>query len=229
MAKTRSPNYPVVSLGEAIEAVRPVFKAENRNKMSRKVLAENMGYSSLNGRALGKIGAVRAYGLTEGSGDELRLSEDAIVLLTAPAGSAERGAALRRCALRPALFQELSQIFESLPSEGNLRFELIKRRFTEEAAAKATNHYLDSMRLATGDGGSYNVQAQNEERDPVQTSSYERATPVKGKSERAEFPLIEGVARLEFPSSLSAASYEELETWLQLILRRAKRGVSEEE
>jgi hypothetical protein len=44
--------------------------------------------------------------------------------------------------------------------------------------------------------------------------------------ERAEFPLPEGVVRLEFPASLSTASYEDFEAWVELVLRRAKRGVS---
>src|SRR5271167_3655164 len=84
MAKGRSPNYPLMDLGAALEAVRPAFKAENRNKMSRPVLGRHLGYNSLNGRALGKIGAIRAYGLIDGSGDELRVSDDAITALVNP-------------------------------------------------------------------------------------------------------------------------------------------------
>jgi hypothetical protein len=49
MAKVRSPNYPTSDLGTALELIRPAFKAENRNKMSRAVLAKHMGDSTLNG------------------------------------------------------------------------------------------------------------------------------------------------------------------------------------
>src|SRR6185437_9418978 len=111
MAKVRSPNYPLMSLGPALEAVRPAFKSENRNKMSRTVLAKHLGYNSLNGRSLGKIGAVRAYGLLDGSGDELRISDDAVIALNAPEGSPDRTAALARLALKPTLFQELRKDF----------------------------------------------------------------------------------------------------------------------
>ena len=49
--------------------------------------------------------------------------------------------------------------------------------------------------------------------------------PPKPGAERAEFPLPEGVARLDFPASLSAASYADMQAWLELILRRAKRSI----
>jgi hypothetical protein len=156
MAKVRSPNYPVMSLGPALEAVRPAFKQENRNKMSRSVLAKHLGYSSLNGRALGKIGAVRAYGLIDGSGDELRISDDAVKALNAPAGSDERTEALARLANRPTLFQELNKQFPTIPSLENLKYTLVKRQFTPEAAEKAAESYLATFNLVGGIQDDYN-------------------------------------------------------------------------
>jgi hypothetical protein len=239
MAKSRSPNYPSVDLATALEAVRAVFKAENRNKFSRLVLAQNLGYSSLNGRALGKIGAVRAYGLVEGSGDDLRLSEDAIVALMAPETSHERREALERCALKPALFQELSQEFQSLPSENNLKFWLIKRHFTPEAAGKAAETYLSTFQLVGGSGEEYN-RISSPEGNAMQavTETGNRLSPyiipsVKSNLQRSDvlqetFNLKEGPVTLSFPATLSADSYEDLADQLGLILKRMKRRVAAE-
>src|SRR5947209_563769 len=121
MAKVRSPNYPTADLSGALELIRPAFKAENRNKMSRAVLAKHMGHKTLNGQALTKLGAVRAYGLIEGSGDELRLSDDAVFVLASPdkmnAGYRD---ALERLALKPQLFQDIKKHFPTTPpSEHN--------------------------------------------------------------------------------------------------------------
>lgn len=233
MAKTRSPNYPIVSLGDALEVIRPVFRAENRNKMSRLVLAQHMGYGSLNGRALGKIGAVRAYGLVEGSGDELRITADAISALTAPEDSGQRRAALERCALKPALFSELRTAFpDRHPSVENLRFQLVQRRFTEDAAGKAAANYLETMCLISGNLEVYNPTSPSEFEEkmhPPIISSV--ASPVAPRPEqhieRAEFPLPEGIVRVEFPNHLSTESYEEIQAWLNLVLRRVKRSVKE--
>lgn len=230
MAKSRSPNYPSVDLATALEAVRPVFKAENRNKFSRLVLAQNLGYSSLNGRALAKIGAVRAYGLIEGAGDDLRLSEDAITALMAPETSHERREALERSALKPTLFQELRQEFQGLPSENNLRFWLIKRHFTPEAASRAAETYLSTFQLVGGSNEEYNRNPQGEE-SSVQVATHADIKPtnlrrlVEGPSLQETFNLKEGPVTLSFPASLSAESYEDLSDQLTLILKRVKRRV----
>jgi hypothetical protein len=232
MAKTRSPNYPSLDLEAALEAVRPVFKAENRNKFSRLVLAQHLGYSSLNGRALGKIGAVRAYGLIEGSGDDLRLSDDAITTLMAPETSHERQQALERSALKPSLFQELSQEFQGLPSENNLRYWLVKRHFTVEAAAKAAETYLSTFRLVGGSDEGYNRNPPAE--DTLMQATLHHDIKPSGLLRRSEgllqesFNLKEGPVTLSFPAALSADSYEDLADQLGLVLKRLKRRVASE-
>ena len=157
MAKVRSPNYPSMSLGPAIEAVRAAFKKDNRNKMSREVLAKHLGYTSLNGRALTKIGAVRAYGLIDGSGDELRVSDDAVHALVAPKDSPDRTAALARMARKPSLFGEIQKHFtDSFPSLENLSHWLVTQGFTVDAAEKAAKSYLATMNLVSGIDDAYN-------------------------------------------------------------------------
>lgn len=155
MGKIRSPNYPGLALGEALKAIQPAFKNENRNKMSREVLAKHVGYNSLSGPALSKIGAVRAYGLIEGTGDELRVTNDAVAALMAPADSQKRTDALKRLAVHPPLFKDLAADFETIPSEENIRFWLIQRQFTADAAEIAAKNYLDTMRLVFGEDGGY--------------------------------------------------------------------------
>ncbi len=158
MAKKRSPNYPTLGLSGALELMHPVFQQENRNKMSRLVLAQHMGYTSLNGRALSKIGAVRAFGLIEGTGDDLRVSDDAITAMTAPADSPERDIAVNLLAYKPDLFKDLRKDFpDTIPSLQNLRFNLVQRRFTEEAAGKAAKNYLETMALVSGNLTEYNA------------------------------------------------------------------------
>jgi hypothetical protein len=189
MAKVRSPNYPNVPLGGALEAIRTAYKSENRNKMSRSVLARHLGYTSLNGRALGKIGAVRAYGLIDGSGDELRISDDAVTALMAPEGAPERALALTRLAQRPTLFQELRKDFpDTLPSVHNLKFALIKRGFTADAAEKAAKNYLSTMSLVAGVPDSYNPPDEEEEapEDRPEVPSYVGRTPPPPTQEKAK-------------------------------------------
>ncbi|HXQ67976.1 MAG TPA: hypothetical protein VN980_15495, partial [Alphaproteobacteria bacterium] len=158
MARPRSPNYPSMGLAKAIETTRPIFKREHRNKMSKLTLAKHLGSNTLNGRVLTRIGALRAYGLVEGPGDGLRVSEDAVVLMTAPADSSERQAALERCAFRPSIFKKLHEAFpnrENPPSAENVTYNLVKDGYTESAAGKAAKSYLATLGLATGNPALY--------------------------------------------------------------------------
>jgi hypothetical protein len=235
MAKVRSPNYPAMDLGEALEAIRPAWKAEHRNKMSRTVLAKHLGYTSLNGRALGKIGAVRAYGLIDGSGEVLRVSDDAVVALTSPdkVGYLYKDAMLR-LATKSQLFQDLRKANPAeLPSEDNLRFQLIQRGFTEEAAGKAAKTFLATMRLVFGDSTDYNSPSAIQEPDGMTGLSAETkalldrpASSFKRPVLQEVFNLEEGAVTLSFPADLSAESYEDLKDHLELFLRKAKRRAS---
>jgi hypothetical protein len=223
MAKLRSPNYPNMSLGPALEAIRAAYKAENRNKMSRTVLAKHLGYNSLNGRALGKIGAIRAYGLIDGSGDELRVSDDAITALMAPAGSQERTDALGRLAHKPTLFQELFKDFpDTMPSLENLKYSLVKRQFTPEASEKAAKSYLATMNLVAGIPDAYNgSESDEEESDGMQTQV--TAQPRTGRrSEPAETVHATGLPlrvvmngnRLDIQASVDLAGLKKLQEML---------------
>lgn len=235
MAKVRSPNYPATDLAEAIEAVRPVLKAENRNKMSKAVLAKHMGYASLNGRSLGKIGAVRAYGLIDGSGDELRVSDDAITVLHSP-NEEEKHEARLRLALKPTLFQEISTDFpDTLPSEDNLTFWLMQRQFTQDAAGKAAKTYLETMRLASAESDGYNraseeqeypamtPQAQSEERTIVHRSGPPVVRPPISGVLQEVFTLEEGPVTFSVPATLSPESYQDMADRIEIFLRGLKR------
>lgn len=148
MAVSRSPNYPAIDLESALNALKAAYEADGRSKMARSVLAHHLGYTSLNGRALAKIGAIRAYGFIEGREDELRISQDAIICIEAPDGSPELAEAILRCANNPPIFKEITSEYPGLPSEQNLRFFLIKKGFSPDAAAKAAKNYLSTMRFA---------------------------------------------------------------------------------
>ncbi|HTT82309.1 MAG TPA: hypothetical protein VMF67_02395 [Rhizomicrobium sp.] len=160
MAKVRSPNYPNHNLGAALELVRKVFAKDGRNKVARLAVAKHLGHEGLSGPALGKIGALRAYGLMEGAGDELRVSDDAIAALMAPESSKERKEALERLALKPVLFQDIHNEYPSPPSADNLAYWLIQQGFSPTAATIAANSYLETIALVGGLSPSYSPPAE---------------------------------------------------------------------
>jgi hypothetical protein len=154
--KTRSPNYPSIGLGDAIDALRPVYAKERRAKFPRTSLATHLGYTSLNGRALAKIGALRAYGLIDGREDALTISPVAIALLEAPEGSVDRSNAYYVAFRTPTLFQRIEDEHGGEPpSPETLRWWLTQQGFIGEAADRAMRSYLDSRELVNSITGAY--------------------------------------------------------------------------
>src|SRR5262249_5250807 len=67
-----------------------------------------------------------------------------------------RAQALRRAALKPALFAELDKVFGGRPvSDENLRARLEKDGFTASAASTAARTYRETMELVSQHGGGY--------------------------------------------------------------------------
>lgn len=165
MAKRRSPNYPAVSLRDSIEDMKKIHAKDGRNKVSREAAAVHLGYNGLNGRSLRKLGALKAYGLLDGRGDDLRVSEDAVEIIAEPVSSDARQKIISKCAFQPNLFAQLREQFEGSPSEANLRTFLIKKEFTDDAARIVTAVYLDTLDLVDKEGVGYNITVNEEESD----------------------------------------------------------------
>ncbi len=150
MARTRSPNYPYIGLPAALERVRKIYEKDHRNRMSREVVANHLGYGGLNGVSLSVISALGKYGLLESVDGDLQVSEDAVTILVDAPDSAERSQAIRRAALRPDLFAELFKHFGGqMPSEPNLLAHLQRHGFTANAAAQAARSFRETLTLVS--------------------------------------------------------------------------------
>jgi len=154
---TRAPSYPSISLAEAIERVGEVYGQAHRRRMSRMEVARLLGYTSLNGAAITVVANLSRYGLLEGRGDQIRVSDDALVALIEPEGSAERAAALRRLAMRPELFAELEAENEggALPGETAIQVRLERMGLARRQAEVAARAFRETMQLVAEGGGAY--------------------------------------------------------------------------
>lgn len=176
MARHRSPNCPQISFTEAIEKGRMVYEKEHTHPAVKLVVAQDLGYKGLSGPALATIGALRQYGILEGSSDALKISEDALAYYEMDDGP-EKLAAIERMVFFPALFAELKQLFpDKLPSEGNLRHTLITKGFLPKAAEDVISVYKANSELVGGEKPRYS--GKNEE--PVMPTSNSPRQPTSG-------------------------------------------------
>lgn len=155
MAHQRSPNCPQITFAEAVEKGRLLYKNEHTHPASREVVAASLGYKGLNGRSLSMIGALRQYGIIAGSGDAMRVSEDAITYFELDSGEA-RKEALERMVFNPQMFAQIrSEFGETLPSAQNLKHYLIKQGFLPKAAEDVISVYQNNIRLLENGGLRY--------------------------------------------------------------------------
>lgn len=153
--RTRSPNYPGLSLREAIEKVRALHNEIGQNPTSRDVVAKGMGYSGLSGSSATAISAAKKYGLLEGRGEEVRISDRAMAIL-APHNEAERKEAVRQAALAPDLFRSIAEKFpDQKVGDELLRNYLIRNKFSPQAVSPAIEAYRETMELVEGFGEGY--------------------------------------------------------------------------
>jgi hypothetical protein len=153
--RLRSPNYPAILLQDAIEKARQLWDSEKRNAANVKVVAKHWGYNSVKSSGLlVSLAALKAFGLTQdtGSGDNRRVQLTDLaqkIILDARSVSPERDAAIRQAALQPKMHSELWNAWDQMPSDENLRHELIvKYHFNENTVGKFIEDYKETIRFA---------------------------------------------------------------------------------
>lgn len=178
MANARSPNYPSMSLPEAIERLEKVYAAEHTHKAPSEVVAKALGYQSLNGKSITVLSTLKKYGLLEEVGKELKVSKDGLIILVDPPDSEERATALRRAAFSPALFEEIRKNYgETVPSDENLRSFLLRRGFLQSAVDAPIRAYRETVALVSSLPKGENPREEDDEEEDDEVES--PATGVK--------------------------------------------------
>ena len=112
MAKARSPGYPAIGLGAAIEKVTAVYNKDVQNSIPREVVAKHAGYSGITGNSLSMLSSLLKYGLLTGRrGDNTSVSD--LPCRSLPTLSARRsGRPPFVTAFSPGLFAEIRDHFK---------------------------------------------------------------------------------------------------------------------
>ncbi len=168
MARIRSPNYPAISLAEAIKRIGQIHAKERQHPCSKEVVIKGMGYVGVHGVSLGALSALVKYGLLdqEGRGEDYRVSDRAVAILH-PHTPNEKAAAINEAARAPALFDELLEHFKgSLPSDDNIRAYLVRKGFSQTSLANVIQSFRETMELVTQESDGYDS-ATNLNKEPI--------------------------------------------------------------
>jgi hypothetical protein len=241
MAKARSPGYPSIGLGTAIEKVEAVYKKDAQNSIPREVVARHAGYNGITGNSLSMLSSLLKFGLLIGRGDNTSVSDLALQIIAHPNGSPERRAAILEAAFSPALFAEIRDHFKSgKVSDHALRAYLLTRKFLPGAVDGVIRAYRETISLVEAQSVGYNAASSDEPEPQTMESSPQvgaHGAPQPGRSQispeevkafiasqinRATLPLEEGTAVLEIPAAITKRSHNKLKLWLELLLKLAE-------
>lgn len=146
----RSPGYPMLNLEQAVEKSRMLYNEDKRSFAPRPVIVRHLGYKDENsGIGNRELSALRQYDLLEEKDGEYRVSDIAYALLFLSEASEERGAALSRAALSPAIFKELWVKYRNDVSNDTMSDFLIhKKGFNPASVNQVVENYRASILFA---------------------------------------------------------------------------------
>ncbi len=177
--RARSPNYPTLSLEEAVTAVNAIHEKEKRGTIPWSIAAKAMGYQALSGPVRSRIAALRQYGLIDVQSQEhLRISDRGYDLIRSPKNSYEYTDALRTAALEPPIFKELAIRMLDASDEAIAWWLEREKKFSPEGARRVLRAFRATMAFAKLDDERYDDDAvQDKEDGTVQQKGARRDAP----------------------------------------------------
>jgi hypothetical protein len=150
LPRKKSPRAPSTPLDEAIDRALKAYDKERLHPAPTDVVAQNLGYKGASsGTALAAMASLRYYGLLERPREGfLSVSKEVEAYKYAPSEELKHSL-LMGFLRRPVLFGELLDKYASgLPSDANMKFDLIQRGFLPATAASLVQVFRRSVEFA---------------------------------------------------------------------------------
>jgi hypothetical protein len=127
-SRLRSPNYPAVSLPEAVARVGALIEKDGKAGAPPDAAAKHIGFSGAHGTARTVLSALKKFGLTTEQRGRVVPTQLAIDIVNFPSDSPRSKAAKQTAVLGPLIYKQLVDRYEdagNMPSPESLRPELI--------------------------------------------------------------------------------------------------------
>ena len=251
--RVRSPKYPSINLREAIERAQEFFVQEHHAPANVAVAAKHWGIRPTSSNLPKTISALKEFGLMADSGSkskrEVKLTDLACrILLDEREHSEERDAAIKSSALTPVLHRKIFKVFNGqLPSNDSLRYRLLTDwtpRFNVNSVDVFLKQFYFTLQFAKINEIHVLPDNEREDESAAEQTSFEGSNMKTTQAEspievplgvvptqdlanasvrRDLFSLQEGQVVVEWPSTISESSAEDIVEWLCILERKIKR------
>lgn len=241
--RDRSPKFPYIGLAKALERIEVLYSKVKRSEARIVDISKDWGVSATSSATDRTVAAIQSFGLVEdaGSGEnrKIKLSEFGARIL-ADARPGVRESLLSEAALKPAIIAEYARRWSGgRPDDAHALSQLqFEGGFTADGAKIFLRVFDETIRFSQTrwpDKAPDNEVLEapvTPESEPDKVLDERAATPLtppepKSGMKQDVFSLREGNVVLQWPDGLSAESYQDLEDWTKLLLRKIKRGVKD--
>jgi hypothetical protein len=238
--RERSPAFPYIGLGEALDRARQFHKIERKVAAPVHVAVKHWGYREKSSGGIQTIAALKAFGLMNdvGSGADrkVQLSDFGLdIIQDERLDSPERDQLIKRAALLPKIHATLWNKYKTeLPSPDNLRHELKKEfKFNPNAIDDFLMEYKDTISFAKLTGSdTVSSEVNDGDKDHgtyIPLGALNQKLPPNNRMKEDVFSLSEGRVVIQWPAPLSANSIQDVKDWLKIVERKIARSVTSPE
>ncbi|EEX16745.1 hypothetical protein CSE45_3932 [Citreicella sp. SE45] len=212
-------------MGEAIDKARLIWAKDYQAELPREVIADHMGYGSLNGKSLGLIAAVSRYGLLEGRGDKTKVTDLAVRILAHEPGDRERIDAISEAARSPSLFRDIGEKFEGRsPSDQALKSYLLTRGFTLSGADGVLRSFRETEEFVKIETASYDSPYADEVKEETVSVTHAAVPEAPAVPPPAPQPGVPTISMSDNGLEISGGTITTMEQFKRL-MRRLNAGM----
>lgn len=221
--RSRSPRYPSYPLDNALAFAQRIYDGVHRSPIDAPTAFRLMGFSGRSGASSTALGAVRQFGLIEGTGDKTRISDVALQIFE-PESSAEKTTALQRAVREPDVFRSIFDRFDGrVPTvDDPVRSFLIRELGFSKVGAedclssfRATLAFVETM-SGSSDASSPSAITLNSKEEAL--LELEPATKVESAEKCYRVPLTkECEVELRFYGEVSQKAINQLQQYIELM------------
>lgn len=237
----RGPAYPYIDLETAVELAKKLYDYAKRSVVPLdSVIREAWNYSPTSSSGIKVFAAMKYFGLVDANatGDSLRLSDRAYLIVVDDPDSEDRKEAIREAALLPKQYRYCWDTWGAEMPPAMKRTLIFKDGFVETTVDGFLRDYKKSIDFAglaehrkmqeetatkAVESSSLAGRQSNSVQSPL--GGPERKVAAAGGHMRQEvFSLAEGTVAIEWPGDLSPESFEDLSDWLDILKRKIGRA-----
>lgn len=241
--RDRSPKFPYIGLAKALERIETLYGKVKRYDARVEDIAKDWNLSPKSSSTDRTVSALQSFGLVEGDGKKIKISELGARILADQRLGVREGL-LAEAAVKPPIILEYARRWEGgRPDDAHALSQLqFEGKFTAEGAKMFLRVFDETIRFASAgkydktpatEGGESRDQSgvgsdNPEPEQPDKQDLRPKRREVKAGMKEDVFSLQEGDVTLQWPEALSAESYQDLEDWTKLMLRKIKRSIEAE-